>query len=893
MDFNRRQFLAAASASTIVAATPSLAATPIPLSAPSRISSGAALSQRSVINTGFVSGGHDYRFIDHFLIAEQFGPVSGSGWDSGPTWMQSIGSNGYPNISIKATDNRPFGGGVSIPASVNYGAVGSGQYYVLRWKGNGDVKLDLNSGSWTYQARKSTNATQLDPDRWRTRSGSDTYIVLNFTGPAQLFGVYIFATDPNNTGATLQNLQFYRLDDEADLLAGKVFRTAYKRSIVDFCPSAIRFMDWVGGNNSKLTRFESRTRPNYAAWSGGNENWVASPPYGETTGTNQYSLAAATGMPATPIQGEIVTCRIGSGMARSGSKTITAVTNSNPCRITAAAHGFATGDVIVHQFDSGVMPKLHLLPCTITVIDKDNYSIGVNTTTFGSFTGAAQANQFITLNVGGRGAYPVTFPIPTALASNFGDGYMAAGDYKTFLFDKTIAAQTDGAGNYVYGVWMFNDLGANNGHAGGVPLEICTALVNEVNAMRPARPVHMWMNIPHLGLCSMDPDYTPESSWGIQAVNVVLNGANGFAGLANPAQLFIEYSNETWNSGGGGFSQTYYCAYRGFLRWPASGTDDYASMVSLRSVVTAEDIKKSAYNDPRLNFVLSGQGTLGISGLNSARIDGTKFYLSDPLNVWGPTIAPMAHHDFFAFAGYFVPQASFDEANLAKYANNWVANIGNPAAQEAACAAYVSGIVNPALGGSETVDRYRTLLPAYAAKMKSYGKSAIMYEGGWDRDLQPVSAGGLVSGSIPFASGTIDGKTNVINGVDASYVAALAPGYFVVGYGIPPLTRVVSASGTSVQLSNNTTVSLAVAQFVAFTPQQMFLLAVKRSQSWATAMLAFFSQFGSGVGMPAEYLQNDLRWGHNFPTAYGFGNMEWGDVDLLWQQAGARNRVLN
>src|ERR1700682_1906941 len=134
MDFNRRQFLAAASATTIVAATPSLAATPMPLSAPSRISSGAALSQRSVINTGFVSGGHDYRFIDHFLIAEQFGPVSGSG----PTWMQSIGSNGYPNISIKATDNRPFGGGVSIPASVNYGAVGSGQYYVLRWKGNGD-----------------------------------------------------------------------------------------------------------------------------------------------------------------------------------------------------------------------------------------------------------------------------------------------------------------------------------------------------------------------------------------------------------------------------------------------------------------------------------------------------------------------------------------------------------------------------------------------------------------------------------------------------------------------------------------------------------------------------------------------------------------------------------
>ena len=81
--------------------------------------------------------------------------------------------------------------------------------------------------------------------------------------------------------------------------------------------------------------------------------------------------------------------------------------------------------------------------------------------------------------------------------------------------------------------------------------------------------------------------------WGIQAVKLVLNGGNGFARLTNSAQLFVEYSNETWNAGGCAFSQTYYCAYRGFLRWPASGTADYASMASLRSVINVEDIKKS------------------------------------------------------------------------------------------------------------------------------------------------------------------------------------------------------------------------------------------------------------------------------------------------------------
>ncbi|MBR0725039.1 hypothetical protein [Bradyrhizobium manausense] len=897
MQFSRRYFLAAASAAALTATSRSLAA-PAPLAAQGNVvpttntSSGTAPSLRSILNVGFSSGGgNEYRFIDHFLIAEQYGP-SGSSWSSGALWTQSIAADGYPKISLTSADNRTFGGGIRIPASFQYGEVGSNQFYVLRWKGNGDVRLMLQAGSWTYQASKSKNATVVSGDRWKTTSGSDTYIVLNFTGPAQLFPLIVFATDPAKTGARLSNLQFYRLDDEADLLAGKVFRTAYKQSIVSLCPSAIRFMDWVGGNNSKLTRFESRTLPTYAAY-GGNSNWVASPPYGETTGANQYALAAVAGTPSTPLHGEIVTCRIGSGMTRTGAKTITAVSNSNPGRVTATGHGYVTGDVIVHQFASGVMPKLHLLPCKITVIDPDNYAIGVDTTTFGSFSGSAKANQFITLNVGGRGAYPVTFPIPTTFASHYGDGYIAKGDYKTFIFDKTIAAQRDTAGNYVYGVWMFNDAGANNGHAGGVPLEICTALVNEVNAMKPARTVGMWTNIPHLGLCSMDPDFSGQSSWGIQAVNTILNGANGRSGLTT-GQLFVEFSNETWNSGGSAFAQTYYLAYRGYLRWPASGTADYSSMVALRSVINVEDIKSSAYSSSRLRFVLSGQGTLGVSGLNQYRIDGTAYFLKDPLNVWGAAAAPMTHHDYFAYAGYFVASPSFDAAYLAKYADSWVANLGNAAAQEAICSAYVKGIVDPTLGGNETVDRYRlALLPAYISKMKTYGKAVIMYEGGWDHDIQPISAGSTVTATIPYAWGATQAASNMISGMSSTYVAALQPGYFIVGYGIPAGTRVVSASGTSIVLSANPTVTLAFAQFVAFAPQQMFLLAVKRSSSWASAMLTYFNQFGLGSGMPADYVQSNIRWGHTLPTAYGFGKTEWSDLDTLWQQQQQRNSTLN
>src|SRR5688500_528044 len=105
-NMNRRTFLRGVSIASLTSMLPATAiAGPVPLAAPS-ISSGTA-SLRSVINIGFAAGGGEYRFIDHFLVAEQFGPV-GNLWSTGPTWMQSIGKDGYPVISIKASDNKPF-----------------------------------------------------------------------------------------------------------------------------------------------------------------------------------------------------------------------------------------------------------------------------------------------------------------------------------------------------------------------------------------------------------------------------------------------------------------------------------------------------------------------------------------------------------------------------------------------------------------------------------------------------------------------------------------------------------------------------------------------------------------------------------------------------------------
>ena len=280
-------------------------------------------------------------------------------------------------------------------------------------------------------------------------------------------GLSVSAT--GGPGGFLKNLKFYRLEDEADLLAGKIFRRAFKQIYVDYNPSILRFMNWNDVNNSQTCRFEHRTVPTNASYVC---NWVAGPRYGTTSGVNRMTLPAATAMSSSMQQGEMVTCRIGAGMARAGSTNVTAITRSNPGIVTAAAHGFATGDVIVHSMMGGIpgqqpegMVQLNMTPCTITVIDANTYSIGIDTSSFSPFT-LATAYQYISLNVGGRGAYPVMWVDGVCPASRYGKDYMVTGDHKTFTFDKDIVASST-----VRGAWLIANAGTSVLQS-GVPLEV-------------------------------------------------------------------------------------------------------------------------------------------------------------------------------------------------------------------------------------------------------------------------------------------------------------------------------------------------------------------------------------------------------------------------------------
>jgi hypothetical protein len=886
------------------------------------------LSKRSVINIGFISA-FNYAFINHYLSGDGSTSMFGTSFaTTTPTWMQVIDAQGWPNTP--GVSGLSFGGSIRIPSSSNFS-----RNYVITWSGDGEVVI----GGGTWSEVSLVNATRVSNGRYRNTAGlvpKITVTVSGLTSGPNLLGVQFLSTDPNSTGAYLKNFKFYRAADETDLLAGKIFRQAYKQYLVNLNPSALRFMDWLGGNRNLNNRFENRTLPGAGGY-GSLTNWVASPAYGNATFTaaNQYTLpAVSTGArqtTASMVHGEIATCRIGTGMVRAGARAIAAITNANPGQVTSFAHGLNSGDVMSIATS---LAKLNLLPCTITVVDADHFTLGVDTTSFGTFTpidtetgsttsggntitglpstalinlnqGVAVtgpgippgtyvgsktsstigmvdafgnpvsatatgggtffftktfANQFATLQVGSgndRTPYPVMFADGQTYASNFASAYIALHDYKTFYFDKTISGQNNSSGNPVFGVWIFNDLGAANGHDGNVPIEICTALVNEINALAISQgvsnPIHMWMNIPVWGLSSMDPDYSAASNWAVNAVDVVINPSStirtsGYSALVNNASLVVEDSNETWNTGGSAFSQTPYLAQRGFLRWPStSSPSDFASMYSLRSTVMARDVKAAFPGNARLKFSLGAQGFPGYSNgnLNNLRAVGTTSYLTDSLVVSGSFGTPISNHDAMHHASYFDPPDSYfntttgtlcctdDNAmfngldNRPNGGGNYLGAANPTQALTNFVAQVVSGSGQSCNGYCNPASPTAGLDQQFASAMVSFGKISIQYEGGTDWD--PVRSGG------------------------------------------------------------------------AF---QTFLTAAINSSQWSSAQIAYFNATSSltGTGMPSVYLmisdgngqgQPDQRWAYASPDAYASGTEGQALLNCpVWVAMGARNQAL-
>lgn len=785
-------------------------------------------SQRIVLNTTFVDNTFDYQFVNHIQVAGNgIGPVD-TFWTTpgnSPQWSSAIlDSAGWPNTA--GVTGHSFGNHVLLPASTNYST------YVITWSGQG--QLSLTVGTWTTTSITGTGCVTNSNGNW---TGQDCRVEVTYSGAQQQVGWRTLQTNQSG-GGYFRNLKFFRAADETDLNAGKIFRAPYKQIIASMNPSAIRVMNWTGGNDATQNRFENRSLPTYATYGGGVA--TVSPPYQETSTANLMTLPSAAGMPVSMQHGEIVTARIGVGEVRAGNITVSAITKANPGVVTATAHGFSNGDTVVFVMPStgASMAQLDHWNVTATVTDADHFSIGVDTTSFTTFT-SGNVSEYASLNVGGRGAFPVVSTDGSTPLAMFGsNNFMIAGDYRTFYFDKKLAASRDGGGNLIFGAWMTTP--ATNGgtasynpYQGGVPLEICTALVNEVNALS-ASSVALWLTIPHWGLSSMDPDYSAASNFPANAVQTVINGANGFAGLASRAALFVENSNERWNTGGS-FKQTFYYERVGFLTYGGSQTDT-SSYSAVRSVIAATDIKAAIATTPRVKFVQGIQGGAGYSGgsPNVNYTQGSANYFADPhiVALSTPLATPISYHDYMAFASYFDPPSGTDY--MTKVTGGFTDDsalyaTGVPANQATAIANFVTQVTSGTNG--QSINLYTGLLTTYAAAMVSVGNGVIQYEGAQD---------------------------------------------WAVAVGATQGSHAITAADST------------------------FLLAIQGSSNWATALTGYYANFKTTTGalMPALYVMIDPRWGYTSinntvvqPDDYS-GGVEGGALNATWTAFGTYNAGL-
>ena len=581
------------------------------------------------------------------------------------------------------------------------------------------------------------------------------------------------------------------------------------------------------------------------------------------------------------------------------------------------------GDVVqFYQMDG--MHQMDLRIGTIQTIGiggKNSFTVDIDCRTFNAFVGGNFALH-VTLDVGNRGAAPIRsteFGLGVIPASVFGAGrlYNGPGSTRTFFYDKNVAAFRDSGGALHFGAWLCTTGGLTTGafYYGPLPPEYIAALINEIETMIVAQglqatkgPINPWINVPCVGMLSTDPDYSASNHVGIGMVDIMLNGNPklGISGIPSRCDLFVEYSNETWNLPGGIWN--YHCGMAAW-RWGAQnasygGVNSQSAMTTLRAVQMVQDIKGAYPNESRIKFIAGGLEVVGVSSTNYDRIYGNSLLLTDSAatatippgsnpvyyqKAYGNK-APITFFWGFATAPYLDPSEAWNKGNLANSIKTWISN------------------------GQKSISSVTQSFPAHVTTKEAHGfkngdlvvLTDLVAGGDWNQ--LTLSAFGYVSNVTNSAfdlsidatsmSKVIAGKITRVNGPDqeavyASYLRwmlshgdgqdinsvhsrckqyceALMPfGVYHVNYeGWEEMQVQIPSKG--------------------YTDGLGFIAGCKRSQAMAGHMTTMMENKKNVYGsyMPAVYTYDDNgRWGFTFPNSYGFAvnGVEWSGLSPSWQ----------
>ena len=205
-----------------------------------------------------------------------------------------------------------------------------GGYYVFTGKGAGQVSINrFNDIAWTVIGGKAVtyngltypggfNYSQVSNGLYNvTDSGSGWRIIVQRTDHSTTIRVpWLINTTNAGGGGYIRDVHFYRIDDEADFLAGNYFNRQFKQIMIDLNPCAIQFLNRT---NAQCWRWIDRTPPAYFSTTEmANLNVL---PYGTTScpvDKVSFVLSAMAETPRSYQHGEIVYCGMSNDLQTPG-----------------------------------------------------------------------------------------------------------------------------------------------------------------------------------------------------------------------------------------------------------------------------------------------------------------------------------------------------------------------------------------------------------------------------------------------------------------------------------------------------------------------------------------------------------------------------------------------
>jgi hypothetical protein len=168
-------------------------------------------------------------------------------WDTGEQSKIALDANGWPTSVTVGANGQP----------VSYNCIGTllqrnfpaplypgGQYIVL-YEGTGVI-------NYLFDGQKNVALSKPGRD------------VIDVRPSINGIAIQITETDPHHTGDYIRNIRVVQAQYESLLNSGEIFSPAFIKRLSPF--KILRFMDWMGTNNSTQSTVQGRPTPTKAFW---------------------------------------------------------------------------------------------------------------------------------------------------------------------------------------------------------------------------------------------------------------------------------------------------------------------------------------------------------------------------------------------------------------------------------------------------------------------------------------------------------------------------------------------------------------------------------------------------------------------------------------------------